>query len=154
MEMKPVLAFFQSTTGLVVRFLGGLLLLLLGLRVIPLTPPPSAMAANAPVTESARETAAPVAAASYRLAYDPQQGLWLVAPLGGEEQQLTDLVPDPGQIAIPSGYVDREQVRATLLEVLRKRGPRLDAEDRQRLLELQLDGQPLFRSDDLPADNG
>ncbi len=154
MEMKPILAFFQSTPGLVVRFLGGVLLLLMGLRVIPLTPQPTAMAANPPAATQARETAAPAAAASYRLAYDPQQGVWLVAPLGGEEEQLIDLLPDPGQVAIPSGYVDREQVRATLLEVMRKRGQRLDSEDRQRLLNYQLDGQPLFRSDDLPADNG
>ncbi len=154
MEMKPVVDFLQTTPGLIARFLVGLLLVLMGLKLIPLTPAPTALAANEPAVERS-QTSAPPAAASYRLLYDPQQGAWLVAPLGGDEELLTDLVPDPGKVDIPSGYVDREQVRATLLEVLRKRAVRLDSEDRQRLLERQLDGSPLFRPEDLkPADNG
>lgn len=145
MNVKP---FLQTTPGLLVQFFGGILMVLMGARVLPLYSTTTTPAAS-PTTSTSTTSSFEPKPASYRLAYDPQQGAWIVSPQGGDPELLTDLVPNPRKVRVPSGYLSLEQVRSTLLEVFKTSGAWPDAEDRALLLKKQLDGHPLFRAEDL-----
>ena len=147
--------FFASMAGYGLRLVAGCFLVVLGWWMLPLDqqkaePDPHQLSRD-PGTLAENYNVPAKENRAYRLDYDRDEGFWMITPPGGQATALTALVPGPRGTQVPGDYLEPVALGAVLLSVLRDWNLALEGEDRRDLIGLRLNGQALFRMQDLEA---